>query len=64
MIKSYYDLLDQFGDNKEWVKKLEEDMGNHIAYLAVNMDETSRDELVLRSPYFARLDEEKQKFFR
>ena len=64
LMKSYFDFKEEIGDNKVWQRKLEEDVGTHIAFLASNMDESSKDVLVEKSKYFAMYEEEKQTFFK
>ena len=54
VLKAYYDLVDDLSENPEWVRKLEEDLGQQIAFMAIAMDESVRDSLVESSPYFAR----------
>ena len=61
---AYYDLLDQIKENKEWHKKIEDEAGAQIAFLATTLDETSRDYLAEHSESFKRFDMDKQKFFK
>jgi hypothetical protein len=65
-LAAYYSIIDDAEAQKctEWVRKAEEDIGQNIALLFINFDESVRDELVSRSPLFARFDLEKQKFFK
>jgi hypothetical protein len=57
-------MIDDSKDCPEWVKKIEEDIGQNIAYTFVNFDESVRDALVEKSHLFKRFDLEKQKFFK
>ncbi len=63
-VKAYYGLLEDCKDHPEWFRKVEEDLGQAIAFIVTTIDETSRDALVASSPIFARFDMEKQKFFK
>lgn len=63
-VKAYYDLLEDCKDEPLWVRKIEEEIGQNIAYLYVNFDESVRDSLVARSELLNRFDLEKQKFFK
>ena len=54
MLKTYYTLLDECAHSQAWVRKIEEDVGQNIAYMAIAFDESVRDQLVERSPLFAR----------
>ena len=54
ILKAFYDLSDDLASNPDWQRKLEEDVGQQIAFLAVSLDESSRDLVVENSPYFAR----------
>jgi len=54
ILKAYYDMLDDSASNPEWVRKIEEEIGQSIHYLVVAMDESVRDSLVANSEYFAR----------
>ena len=54
VLKAYYDLLDDMQGHKEWTNKLEEELGQQIAFLAISIDESVRDDIVANSPYFAR----------
>ena len=62
--KSYFDLMDDLSSNPLWVKKLEKDLGQSVSYLALTLDESSREALVLASPSFARFENEKRKYFK
>lgn len=64
VLQAYYNLIDNLGDNKAWVRKIEEDIGQSIAYMAIGYDESERDNLVEKSELFQRFDLEKQKFFK
>lgn len=64
VLQAYYNLIDNMADNKEWIRKVEEDIGQGIAYMAIGFDESDRDLLVDKSELFQRFDLEKQKFFK
>lgn len=64
VLQAYYNLVDSMGDNKEWIRKVEDDLGQSIAYMAIGFDESVRDLLVDKSELFQRFDLEKQKFFK
>jgi hypothetical protein len=57
-------MIDDCKDHKEWVIKIEEDIGQNLAYTFINFDESVRDALVAKSHLFQRFDLEKQKFFK
>ena len=44
--KTYFDLMDDLSSNPLWVKKLEKDLGQSVSYLALTLDESSREALV------------------
>jgi len=62
--KTYFDLMDDLSSNPLWVKKLEKDLGQSVSYLALTLDESSREALVAASPSFARFENEKRKYFK
>ena len=64
IVKGYYQLIGDCKSHPEWERKVEEDLGQAIAFIITTIDETSRDQLVALSPIFARFDMEKQKFFK
>jgi hypothetical protein len=43
---AYYNLVDDCSESPEWTRKIEEDLGASIAYLAKGFDESVRDALV------------------
>jgi hypothetical protein len=54
ILQAYYNLLDNASHSKEWVRKIEEDIGHSIAYMAITQDESVRDNLVARSDLYQR----------
>jgi hypothetical protein len=63
-LEAYYGMIDDSKDYPEWVRKIEEDIGQNMAYTFINFDESVRDALVAKSHLFQRFDLEKQKFFK
>lgn len=53
-LKAYYNLLDDCTEFPEWTRKIEEDIGQNIAFMTIAFDESVRDELVDRSELFKR----------
>jgi hypothetical protein len=45
-MQAYYDLLDDCKDHPLWVRKLQEDLGNSISFLGIQMEEELRNNLV------------------
>ena len=64
MLAAYYSLIDDCEGYPEWQHKVEFDLGGTISYLALTLDDTSRDSLVESSETFMRFDAEKQKYFK
>lgn len=54
VLKAYYNLLDDCAEYPIWQRKIEEELGQQAAYLAISMDESMRNELVEKSEYFLR----------
>lgn len=63
-LDAYYGMIDDCREYPEWARKIEEDVGQNMAFLFLSFDESVRDALVEKSPLFARFDYEKQKFFK
>ena len=63
-LQSYYDLIDECQDYPEWQRKVRFDLGNTASYLALTIDDASRDAAVAISPIYARFDQEKQLYFK
>ena len=63
-IKAYYQLLEDAKDFPEWTRKIEEDLGQAIAFAVTTIDESSHDALVAVAPIFEKFDSQKQKFFK
>ena len=58
-LQAYYDLIDECEGFPEWQRKVRFDLGNTASYLALTVDESSRDALMEMSPIYARFDNEK-----
>lgn len=54
VLKAYYGLIDDCSHSATWVRKIEEDIGQNIAFLTTAFDESVRDELVENSELFHR----------
>jgi O-succinylbenzoate synthase len=54
LLKGYYDMVDDCATNPDWIRKIEEEVGSSLAFMAIAMDESMRDGLVAHSPYFKR----------
>lgn len=54
VLKAYYGLIDDCSNSATWVRKIEEDIGQNIAFLTTAFDESVRDELVESSELFHR----------
>ena len=65
-LDAYYGMIDDASklESNEWVRKIEEDIGQNMALLFLSFDESVRDNLVAKSHLFQRFDLEKQKFFK
>ena len=63
-LQAYYDLMDDCEDQPLWQRKLEEDLGSSVSFLAINMEEAVREKIVGVSPVYLRFDMEKQKYFK
>ncbi len=61
VLKAYYSLIDDCEHSQSWVRKIEEDVGQNIAYMAISFDESVRDELVSGSEIFQRFVSFKKK---
>ncbi|MCP3667854.1 MAG: hypothetical protein GY696_36095 [Gammaproteobacteria bacterium] len=64
LTRAYYQLLDDCKEFPEWHKKMEEEVGEEIAFLLSTIDESERDNFVASSEAFHRFDKDKQIFFR
>jgi len=58
-LTAYYGLQDDCEGHPEWQRKIEEELGGSLSYLAMQMDEISRDEACEKSVAFHRFDMEK-----
>ena len=63
ILAAYYSLIDDCEGYPEWQHKIELDLGGTVSYLALTLDDTSRDSLV-DNETFLRFDAEKQKYFK
>jgi len=59
IMQAYYDLIDDCADYPEWQRKVILDLGGTVSYLALTIDDASRDALVEKSAAFSRFDAEK-----
>ena len=64
MLEAYYSLIDDCEGYPEWQNKVLMDLGGTVSYLALTIDETSRNALIETSPVFLRFDAEKQIYFK
>ena len=64
VLQAYYGLIDDCEGYPEWQEKIILDLGGTVSYLALTLDDTSRDALVESSEVFMRFDAEKQKYFK
>ena len=51
-VHAYYDLMDQCEGFPDWQRKIEEELGQAVAMTVIGLDESVRDAVVARSPYF------------
>jgi hypothetical protein len=58
-LTAYYELQDDCADNDDWARKIEEELGSTVSYLAMQMCEGQRDAIVEKSEVFHRFDLEK-----
>lgn len=63
-LQAYYDLIDDCKHFPLWERKIQEDLGGAISFLAIQMEEASRDDIVEKSPVYERFDSEKQLYFK
>jgi len=63
-LQAYYDLMDDCKEFPIWKRKLEEDLGGSISFLAIMMEEAIRDKHIAASPIYERFDMEKQVYFK
>ena len=63
-LEAYFGMIEDCKDHPEWIRKIEEDIGQNMAFMFLNFDESVRDNLVAESDLFQRFDLEKQKFFK
>lgn len=64
IMAAYYSMIDDCEGYPEWQNKILMDLGGTVSYLALTIDETSRDALLETSEVFLRFDAEKQKYFK
>ena len=63
-MQAYYDLRDDCKDFPLWDRKLQEDLGEKVAFMGIMMEEAIVHDLVEMSPIFKRFDMEKQVYFK
>ena len=59
LLQAYYNLMDDCKDYPLWERKFQEDLGGSVSFLGIQMEEAIRDQIVEKSPVFARFDGEK-----
>ena len=59
LLQAYYNLMDDCKDYPLWERKFQEDLGSSVSFLGIQMEEAIRDQIVEKSPVFARFDGEK-----
>ena len=63
-LQAYYDLIDECAEFPLWQRKVRQDLGSTVSFLALFIDESTRDIAVKISPIYARFDSEKQLYFK
>jgi hypothetical protein len=63
-LEAYYNLIDECADYPDWQRKVRMDLGGTVSYLALTIDESSRDTAVEVSEIYRRFDSEKQIYFK
>jgi len=63
-LEAYYGIIDDCKDYPLWQRKIQEDLGGVVSFLAIQIGEAVRDQVVERSPMFERYDMEKQIYFK
>lgn len=58
-LTAYYELQDDCAENDDWSRKIEEELGSTVSYLAMQICEGQRDAVTEMSPIFLRFDLEK-----
>lgn len=58
-LEAYYGLIEDCKEFPEWTRKIEEEIGQNMAFLFLTFDESVRDALVAKSHLFQRFDLEK-----
>ena len=63
-LQAYYDLMDDCKEFPLWKRKLEEDLGGVVSFMAIQMEEAANDDLNNISPIFKRFQDDKQVYFK
>ena len=63
-LQAYYDLIDDCKEFPIWKRKLEEDLGGVVSFMAIQMEEVANDELNSNSAIFKRFQDDKQIYFK
>ena len=63
-LQAYYDLMDDCAEFPIWKRKMEEDLGGSVSFLAIMLEEAVRNKHIEASPIFERFDMEKQIYFK
>ena len=56
---AYYDLMDDCERFPLWKRKLEEDLGGVVSFMAIQMEEMANEDLSQSSPIFKRFQDDK-----
>jgi len=64
VLESYYGLIDDCEQFPDWRRKVEKELGSTVSYLALSLDDVSRDVAVESSEVYKRFDLDKQIFFK
>lgn len=64
VLEAYYGLIDDCEKYPDWRRKIEKELGSTVSYLALSLDDVSRDFAVENSPIYRRFDLDKQIFFK
>lgn len=63
-LEAYFSLIDDCAAYPDWQKKIQKELGGTVSYLALCLDEVSRDIAVETSEVYRRFDLEKQIYFK
>lgn len=63
-LEAYFGLIDDCANFPDWQRKIQKELGGTVSYLALCIDENSRDAAVEISEVYRRFDLEKQIYFK